>query len=85
MLKYLLECIDCSAICYFPLDSDELRKAETRNIEQKYREEKIPLCFESERSIKLRHSWKYHAQDSASCKSFRLGLVWFGSVGFGSV
>ena len=57
MLKYLFECIDCSAICHLPLDSDQLRKAETRNIEQKYREEKKkPLCFESERSIKLRHS-----------------------------
>ena len=85
MLKYLLECIDCSAICHFPLDSDQLRKAETRNIEQKYREEKIPLCFERRRPIKLRHSWKYRAQNSASCKSFRLGLVRLGLVRFSLV
>ena len=56
MLKYLFECINCSAKCHFPLNSDQLRKAETRNIEQKYREEKIPLCFKSERLIILRHN-----------------------------
>ena len=83
MLKYLLECINCSVICHFPLDSDQLRKAETRNIEQKYRKEKVPLCFESERSIILRHNSKHRAHNSANSKSFHLGLVGLGESRLG--
>ena len=81
MLKYLFECINCGAICHFPLDSDQLLKAKTRNIEQKLREEKIPLCFESERSIILRHNWK---KLRAQYRELQIGPSRFGSVRFHS-
>ena len=57
MLEYLFECINCSAISHFPFRQRSAAESGSSKVNQKlYRKEKLPLCFESKRSIILRHN-----------------------------